>query len=764
MQGPGASRQSASFNAKEAQDDVLRDSLPVGALGLSLLYLAFGVGHLKLLPENAASLMATVAFATSILFLAVGIAGRRRRLPLSGNAVGIVLMAAMILNCAAHMYLTADPQASVNFAILAVALGLFGVSLQWLLIGLALLVGAWWATALAIPGFPIMRYGLMIGGAISAALVSTWLRRRLYGRLTQLREESDARSRELLTSEQRMRLAMAGSNDGLYDWDLDTGEVLWSDRVRALLADGDGEFGGRVGELVRRIHPEDVERVREQFRVFLHSEGLQFEDEFRVRYADGTFRWLLVRGACTRTPQGRVERLAGSLTDMSRRGVFDALTGLPNRRLLLDRLARLASRPRLPESDESFVVLFLDLDDFKVVNDSLGHKTGDDLLCEVAKRLQSCVRGSDMVARLGGDEFVVLLEKVQVPEGVQITIDRIVAKLGQPFFLDGRELYIRPSIGVVMDTHAYTNPDEILRDADTAMYRAKDSHPEFAIFDATMRERLTERLRLETELRGALAREEFVVHYQTIVSLASGEVEGLEALVRWQHPRRGLLLPGEFIGVMEDTGLVIPLGAVVLRQACRQMVEWFAHMRPDDMPYLSVNLSGKHLAQDNPAAVVEEVLAETGFPPHRLRIEITESAIIESPRRAAAALGQLKLLGVRVLMDDFGTGQSSLAYLQKLPIDTLKIDRSFISTMTAQREGEELVRTIVRMADSLGLGVVAEGIETDEQARMLRAMRCGSGQGYLFARPAELGLVAGPRQEPAATAPVPAPASGAVGS
>lgn len=729
---------------------MLRGAIPAVSLGLFALFVVFAVGHVFLLPPSVGPTMAALAGGTALAFLGLRLGWRRvARLPLSGNALATGIVLLVTLNCSAHLGLTGDPDTSANFAILAVAVGLFVLSLTWLTGMLAVIVGVWILTALTIADFPLGEYGFLITGAAVASFLSTVIRRRLYGTLFTLKEESETQTRALAQSEQRFRLAMAGSNDGLYDWDLASGEVFWSDRIRALLADGD-DFGSSIRGLAERIHREDIERVRSQFHSFLKSTSQQFEDEFRIRYADGSYRWVLVRGACTRDADGRVERLAGSLTDMSRRGVFDALTGLPNRRLLLDRLARLTSRPRGPQDEETFAVLFLDLDDFKIVNDSLGHKTGDDLLCEVAKRLQSCVRGSDTVARLGGDEFVVLLEKVHVPQGVQITLDRIVAKLGQPFQLAGRELYVRPSIGVVMDTHAYTGPEDVLRDADTAMYRAKDQLPEYAIFDATMREHLTERLRLETELRAALAREEFVVHYQTIVSLETAAVEGLEALVRWQHPQRGLLMPGEFIPVMEDTGLVIQLGAVVLRQACRQMVDWFAHMQPDDIPYLSVNLSGKHLAQENPAGVVEQILSETGFPSHRLRIEITESAIIESPRRAAAALGQLKLLGVRVLMDDFGTGQSSLAYLQKLPIDTLKIDRSFISSMTSQREGEELVRTIVRMADSLGLGVVAEGIETDEQARMLRAMRCGSGQGYLFARPAELGLVPGMRARPEA--------------
>ena len=711
---------------------------------LSVLFSAFALGHLLILPPGVAGTLAAIALSSALIF--VTIAGSWSRISPHLNGLGTHLLATGVvaviaLNCTVHLRLTQDPGTSVNFVILTAGIGLLLLAPRWLFANLALVVAMWGMAVLSMPGFPLLKYGLMMAGAVTAAGLASLGRRVMYNSVIRLRIQSEERARDLEKSEERLRLAMQGSNDGLYDWDLVTGQVFWSERVLECF-DSDIPAGGNdFSQLTRRIHAEDFDRVAGRFADFLKSEGSLIEDEFRLRYPDGEYRWVLARGACTRDAEGRVLRLAGSITDMSRRGVFDALTGLPNRRLLLDRLDRLTSRPTVGEEEETFSVLFLDLDDFKIVNDSLGHQTGDALLQEVARRLLGCVRGSDTVARLGGDEFVVLLEKIQVPAGVQVTIDRIVAKLAEPFLFEGRELYVRASIGVVMDTQSYTGSEEILRDADTAMYRAKDSNPEYIVFDATMRERLSERLRLETELRRALARDEFIVHFQTIVSLNTGAVEGLEALVRWQHPERGLLMPGEFIDVMEDTGLVVPLGPAVLNIACRQMVEWFSHMRPDDMPYLSVNLSGKHLSQEDPAGAVEAVLNETGFPAHRLRIELTESAIIEHPRRAAAALSQMKLLGVRVLMDDFGTGQSSLAYLQKLPIDTLKIDRSFISTMTAQREGEALVRTIVRMADSLGLNVVAEGIETDEQARMLRAMRCGSGQGYLFARPQELGLI-----------------------
>ncbi len=707
------------------------------SFSLAALYVVQGLSRLYLGAGGPGRVLVLIAFAAALaLFLAGMLMGGRRSRIGGAHQAGIVMAAIVAAHSGLYLYLTGDPDASTTFALLILGLGIFFLDLRWFAAAVTLTLLSWTSAALAIDQLDPGEV-LTLAATTLIAGVAILIRIRVYRQLNGLRSEAEEKAGALSQSEERYALALSGSNDGLYDWDISRNRIYFSERLTTMFGCDPDQMGPAVEALTDRIHPEDSERVKARLVSHLKGDEPYFEDEFRIRHEDGTYLWVLTRGASTRDTHGRAARMAGSITDMTRRGVFDPLTGLPNRRLFLDRLKRVTvQRPRSESDKEGFSVLFLDLDNFKAINDTLGHKTGDDLLKEVASRLQTCVRASDTVARLGGDEFVVLLEKVRVPVGVQITLDRIVEKLSQPYVLDGRELYVAPSIGVVIDTEHYRDPDELLRDADTAMYSAKESDKVTVIFDVAMRERLRERLELERQLRTALEQEEFMLHFQSIVSLVDGRTEGFEALVRWDHPTRGLLQPDDFIPVMEETGLTVPLGQWVMREACLQMMRRYENVRAEDMPYVSVNLSGKHLGQEDLVAGIEQLLLETGFSGNRLRLEFTETAIIENPRRAASALGQLKLLGVQILMDDFGTGHSSLSYLQNLPIDTLKIDRSFIARMTTEPDGAELVQTIIRMAQNLGLKVVAEGIETPDQVALLQGMACGAAQGYLFARPA----------------------------
>jgi diguanylate cyclase (GGDEF)-like protein/PAS domain S-box-containing protein len=702
--------------------------------GFAAVCAVVAAGDLLLLTHPLRLPLAAVFGGMAALLALVGWRANRRDVPSHWRTPLLAAVTLLLLsNVAATAGLGPDAAHRVYFAVVAVVCVALPLPTRWRG-GLFLsTLAVWCLTAMGSPTTSWPVEILTFAGAMTGSVVAAALRARVGEGLEALEQQAGERHTALVDSQNRFDLAMAGSNDGLYDWDLTRDTIDCSERLVELLG-GYGPERIEIRSLTDRIHPDDADRVRDRLISHLKGETEFFEDEFRIRDSEGAYSWVLARGASTRNAEGRAVRMAGSITDMTRRGVFDALTGLPNRRLFMDRLRRLTNRGRAEGDADGF-------DDFKLVNDSLGHKTGDDLLREVGKRLQTCVRAIDTVARLGGDEFVVLLEKVKVPVGVQITIDRILGKLLEPYELDQREIHARPSMGVVMDTRGYDSPDDILRDADTAMYRAKEQGRPFVVFDVTMRERLTRRLQLESDLRRALQRHEFVVHFQSIVSLESGEVEGYEALVRWEHPERGLLAPAEFIEVMEETGLVVPLGKQVLYQACRHMAEQFSDRSVQDMPYLSVNLSGKHLAQEDLADELEVILGETGFDAHRLRIDITETAIVDNPRRAASALARIKMLGVQIQMDDFGTGHSSLSYLQTLPIDTLKIDRSFVARMTTEEDGRELVWTIIRMAQSLGLNVVAEGIETTEQVGILREMECQSGQGFLFARPDELGAI-----------------------
>jgi len=413
----------------------------------------------------------------------------------------------------------------------------------------------------------------------------------------------------------------------------------------------------------------------------------------------------------------------------------DTLTGLPNRALLTDRLGRAMKRAQKDPS-YTFAVLFLDLDRFKNVNDSLGHDVGDLLLEEIGRRLQACIHPTDTVARLGGDEFVMLLEDIADPENAVKIAERVQDELRVPSKLYGHELFTTASIGIISSPTGYESPEELLRDADTAMYRAKEGgKARHAVFDDAMRVQAVSLLQLETDLRRAVEQDEFVVYYEPVICLAGGRVEGFEALVRWRHPQRGLVLPSEFISLAEETGLIVPIGFFVLRETCRQAVLWRSRF-PDRKPLtMSVNLSAVQLTHPNLVDRIADILEKTGFDRPDLSLEITESAIMDDEDAANTTFSRLKDLGVRLHVDDFGTGHSSLEALHRYPMDALKIDRSFVSRMEVNREKAKIAQAIVTLAHQLGMGVIAEGVETVEQLKRLREMGCDRGQGYLFSRP-----------------------------
>jgi diguanylate cyclase (GGDEF)-like protein/PAS domain S-box-containing protein len=413
----------------------------------------------------------------------------------------------------------------------------------------------------------------------------------------------------------------------------------------------------------------------------------------------------------------------------------DPLTGLPNRHLFMERLGR--ALLRFQSTGGVFAVLFLDLDRFKVVNDSLGHHVGDELLQVIAERLRASVRHNDTVARFGGDEFAVLLEElVDLNEAGEIA-GRLGQAVSAPVNLGGYEVFTSASIGIALSSSGQDRPEYLLRNADVAMYRAKGNGANrYEVFDRAMHAQAMARLQLETDLRRALTRGEFRLRYQPIVSLRTGRITGVEALLRWEHPDRGLILPGDFIPVAEETGLILPLGAWVLGEACRQLAEWrreFHHARIA----LSVNLSAKQFGQADLVERIRDALRESGLDPRHLKLEITESAIIDNPSGAGAMLAQLKEQGIQVQMDDFGTGYSSLSSLHSLPLDGLKVDRSFVSRILENHATRQMVRTIALLARGLDLAVVAEGVETVEQLEEVRAMGCDYAQGYLIAPPLE---------------------------
>lgn len=549
----------------------------------------------------------------------------------------------------------------------------------------------------------------------------------------------------LRESEERYALAARGSNDGLWDWDFRRERVYFSPRWKVMLGLGENDVAENPEDWFSRVHPEDLDRVKAEIAAHLEGGGAHLETEHRMRLADGGYRWMLVRGIVLRDETGKAYRMAGSQTDISDRKLYerqlqhdalhDALTGLPNRTLFMDRLEHALARARR-RPDDLFAVLFLDLDRFKVVNDSLGHLLGDRLLVEFARRMERCVRPGDTVSRLGGDEFTILLEDLSSrDEAIQIA-ERIQAELVFPFNLGGQDVYTSASIGIALGSADYGRADQLLRDADTAMYRAKSAgKARHEVFQKAMHADVLTLLHLETDLRRAVERAEFTLDYQPIMDLESHRLIGFEALIRWHHPQRGTISPSEFILTAEETGLIVPIGWWVLKEACQQMQVWHTRFPEHHGLAISVNLSARLFRQVGLHERVVEVVRSAGLSCSNVKLEITESALMDYAEASVLTLRQLKQAGIQVQIDDFGTGYSSLNYLQRFDIDALKIDRSFVSRLGIAGENSEIARTIITLARNLGMKVVAEGIETEIQLAQLQALGCDWGQGYLLSHP-----------------------------
>ena len=546
----------------------------------------------------------------------------------------------------------------------------------------------------------------------------------------------------LCESEQRYALAVQGANDGLWDWNIDTNEVYYSERWKSLLGYRDNEIGTSPDEYLKRIHPLDVERVRAD--IDSHFAGLTpyFECEHRMLHKDGGYRWMLNRGLAIRNAEGNASRMAGSQTDVTERkaatdrlaeqAFYDTLTGLPNRALLNDRLLQMIERAKRYKKFV-FGVLFLDLDRFKVINDSLGHLFGDQLLISISQRLKSCLRPEDTLARLGGDEFIILLDDIKGIRDALHATHRIHQCLKAPVHLNGCEIHTSASIGIALSTVGYDKPQDILRDADMAMYRAKAlGRARHALFSHDMRVHSEGLWALESELRRAIERQEFLIHYQPIIALTSGRILGAEALVRWEHPQRGLILPEDFIALAEETGLITALSEWLLRSVCAQTKSWNDNGHP--LLRVAINCSPRQFQDRHLPDLLKVVLDETSMDADNLDLEITETLAMKDLDYTLDILNELSALGIKISMDDFGTGYSSLGYLNRFPIDTVKIDKSFIKDLTSPETGA-IPGAIIAMAHSLKLKVIAEGVETEQQMLMLREQHCDAMQGYLFSKP-----------------------------
>jgi diguanylate cyclase (GGDEF)-like protein/PAS domain S-box-containing protein len=566
----------------------------------------------------------------------------------------------------------------------------------------------------------------------------------------------------LRESQERYALAVRGANDGLWDWNLKTNEVYFSPRWKGMLGYREREIGQTLNEWFDRVHPEERDWLQAQ--ITAHLEGLtpSFEVEHRMLHKDGSYRWILTRGLAVRDQQQIAYRMAGSQTDITERkraeeqllhdALHDGLTGLFNRALFLDRLGHAIDRARR-QVGYSFAVLFLDLDHFKVVNDSLGHTMGDQLLIAFARRLENALKAGDTLARLGGDEFAILLEDIRDVREATWLAEKIHDDLKLPFQLNGQEVFTTVSIGIAIGERDCDRPEDFLRNADTAMYRAKSlGRSRHELFNTAMHDQVVARLKLETDLRLAVSAQSPVFHqklashielplqqfqlrYQPIICLKTGEIRGFESLVRWHHPEKGLISPADFIPVAEETGLIVPIGEWILYESCRQLKEWHANFPTFDQLSISVNLSSKQFSQADLVDQVAHALTQTQLPGSYLKLELTESIVMDHAGATIQMLQKLKDLDTYLLIDDFGTGYSSLSYLHQFPIDTVKIDQSFTRRLQVNGDGDAIVRAIIGLAHTLGMNIIAEGVETLEHVHWLKTEGAELGQGYFFAKP-----------------------------
>ncbi len=541
--------------------------------------------------------------------------------------------------------------------------------------------------------------------------------------------------RRLRHTEERFSLLLTGSNEGLWDWDLRTQKVYYSPFWKQLLGLQEHEVGDAPTEWMDRIHPEDRERVEEELRQHLAGRSASFASQHRLQHADGGYRWMVLRGVARRE-EGADEpvRIAGTLADVTASRLYDALTGLPNRTLMLDRIERAIARARR-KSELIFALLVVSLDRFEVLQTQFSEREIRTILATAGKRLQQLMRTADTVARLEGPNFAIHLDEIRHVSDARRVAGRVAEALGAPIELVGREVRLSTSIGIALSLTGYERPEDIVRDAFVAMNQARSGGGNRQeMFDQKMQSEVELRMRLEADLRRALERDEFQVFYQPIVSLETWRISGFEALVRWRHPERGLVSPAEFIPVAEETGQIVPIGEWVLRESSRQMKCW-----QDEHPELdlsiSVNLSGRQVAEPDLVDTVARVIDETGLRPGSLKLELTETLLMHHYEGAIQKMHHLRDMGIKLSIDDFGTGYSSLSHLHRFPIDFLKVDRSFVGRVGQDARESEIVKVIVGLGRNLGMQVIAEGVETSEQAGFLRDLECEYGQGYYFARP-----------------------------
>lgn len=549
--------------------------------------------------------------------------------------------------------------------------------------------------------------------------------------------------RRLKESEERFQLAAQGANDGLWDWHLKTNDLYFSPRWLNMLGYAEKDFHNSLADWLNLVHPADKRELSIRLHEHLSKRNSRFRHEYRIQDKTGDYRWILAQGMLVVDENGDPYRFAGSQTDITEMkrmekqlihdSTHDLLTNLPNRLLFREELGKLMQQTMGPNG-EQFAIVQLNLDQFQLINNGLGHLFGDQVLMVVAGRLLSLVTEQDMVARLGGDEFAILLTGSHSPESVSQFAARVLASLAEPLNVHGQEIVLSAGLGIVIRSPLHPNVGQILGDAATAMHHAKAMGAgNWILFSEDMRTHAIARIQLESKLRRAIEQHEIQVFFQPILNSNDLKPTSLEALVRWFDPEKGQIYPAAFIPLAEETSLILPLGEFVLRKSCQEAIKW--HAQGFEHLTVAVNLSPKQFQQPNLHERISQIMVETGMPRNRLHLEITESQIMENPAHAIETLKGLRDLGISISIDDFGTGYSSLAYLKRFPINTLKIDRTFVEGLPLEHDDAEISRAIIALARSLKLDLIAEGVETEEQSEFLRKEGCHMLQGFLFARP-----------------------------
>ena len=708
------------------------------------------------LDAASAAALAAISLTTSLICVLFYLRLRRQQFDLKqAHVLAVVVLGVALLNTLAYVGLASETSQLFIFSLLLFGIGRTFYSLRWVFAAQTIAILAW--SCVCWLSLPTPVGNALVGGALAGGILSVWeihTRRKKLSRTKRKQLEKERQRRADLEdqskTEERRQLAIEGASDGHWYWDLEADKVYFSAQWASMLGFDEKDIGNDPNDWFDRVHPYHLPELKGALAKHLYGNSDQFQCEYQILPRDGLYLWVVSRGMALRNTDGIPTAIAGSQVDITAlitvekkivdNAFRDKLTALPNREACVIRLERCRERLLRDTGGYTFAVMFLDLDRFKVVNDTFGHLVGDQLLAAVASRIRNCLRKErgDMVARFGGDEFVVLLEELKNRDEALKVAERITDVIAQPFLLGTHEIATGTSIGIVFGDSTVHEGDDFLRNADTAMYQAKARvKGRIQVFSPEMRNAVVRTGQLSNELSKAVENEELFLHYQPVISLPTGTIVGVEALLRWRRPGGELVGPTEFIPLAEETGLIDQVGEWALLNACRRNSSWQqAGLRPIR---ISVNISALQLKQLTFPEKVAGLLAETGLDPHWLELELTESAFIGDAvnhgEPQVTVMRKLAKSGIRLSIDDFGVGYSSLSQLRRFPFTTLKIDRSFVASLTKDQKSGAVARGLVGLAHSLGLVVIAEGVESEKQLSFLRAEGCDYVQGHLASRP-----------------------------